>query len=265
MAGSSDNGNFSADGGSPDDQAGLPGLPEDWGTIVIPDDLSELSDEVDAIRAELDLDGRQTRWRRLLHRPALRWLSRLGTLALRAPVLIVSLAVLVTVASLFASAWPGPPRHPATQRTAESTTEGTDETGDKLPALELVGTDGHNVPLLGKLPAVILLTDGCDCRQLVTATTAAAPPQITVVVIDGATSSAPGAVTPATGATPQAQGKSVLSLHDSSGLIRSELKVGKADDATAAALLVDRSGVIVRRVSRLSAVDVIKPDLARLT
>src|SRR3954462_9205699 len=103
MAGPSDNGGWSSDGGSPDD---LPDLPEEWGVIVIPDDLSELSDEVAAIRAELKLSERPTRWRRLLNRPWMRRVRRAVTGVLRAPVLIISMAVLVTVASLVASAWP---------------------------------------------------------------------------------------------------------------------------------------------------------------
>src|SRR4051812_29211167 len=155
MAGASDNGGWSSEGGSPDD---LPDLPEEWGVIVIPDDLAELSDEVEAVRAELRRAGKPTRWQRLLRRPAMRRLSRFATGAVRAPVLIISMAVLVTVASLFASAWPGPPRQPSTQRTSST----TDDQLTSLPALELPGADGRNVPLAAKLPAVILLTEGCD-------------------------------------------------------------------------------------------------------
>src|SRR3954471_8052599 len=198
MAGASDNGGWSSEGGSPDD---LPDLPEEWGVIVIPDDLSELSDEVDAIRAELRQAERPTTpWQHLIRRPGIRRLRRIAALTLRAPVLIISMAVLVTVASLFASAWPGPPRQPATQRTATTT---TDDHGDKLPALELVGTDGQTVPLRSKLPAVVLLTDGCDCARLVADTTAAVRPEIAVLVVTTSSASATGASTPPTGATPQ--------------------------------------------------------------
>jgi len=261
MAGASDNG-WSSDGGSPDD---LPDLPEEWGVIVIPDDLSELSDEVDAIRAELRLAERPTRWRRLIQRPGVRRLRRIASAALRAPVLIISMAVLVTVASLVASAWPGPPRQPAVQRTADSIADGV----DTLPALDLIGADGQTVPLRAKLPAVILLTDGCDCAQLIAETTAAVRPEIAVIIVSAATASASassragGTVTPPTGATPQAQGKTVQVLRDSAGDIRSQLRVG-APDGTAAAFLVDRGGQIVRKVPRIASVDEIRPDLARL-
>ena len=118
MGSLSDNGGWPNDGGSPDD---LPDFPEEWGVIVIPDDLSELADEVRAVRAELALTRPQTRWQRFTSRPAVRVLRRIGSAGLRGPVLIISLAVLVTMASLFASAWPGPARTPATQRTAGTT------------------------------------------------------------------------------------------------------------------------------------------------
>lgn len=250
-----DNGGW-ADGGSPDD---LPDLPEEWGVIVIPDDLSELSDEVAAVRAELRLAERPTRWRRFAARPAVRRLRRAATTLLRAPVLIISMAVLVTVASLFASAWPGPPRQPATQRTA-ATTAATP--ADTLPALELIGVDGRPTPLRGRLPAVILLTDGCDCDKLVADTVAAVRPEIAVVTVSSAaTAEATG--TPPTGATPQAQGKTLRILHDPAGGVRRELRLG-APDGTAAVLLVGRTGTIVRLIDRTASVEEIRPHLARI-
>jgi hypothetical protein len=256
MAGASDNGGWSSDGGPPDD---LPDLPEEWGVIVIPDDLAELSDEVDAIRAELRLTEGPTRWQRLLRRPGMRLLHRLATGAVRAPVLIISMAVLVTIASLFASAWPGPPRQPTAQRTSSTT-------GDRLtslPALELTGADGRNVPLTAQLPAVIVLTEGCDCDQLVADTIAAVRPEIAVVTITGKVASSAGAGTPPTGAAPQAQGKKVQVLHDPSGDVRRQLKVG-VPDGTAAVLVVDRDAKVVRNLLRTISIDEFKPDLDRL-
>jgi len=263
MAVPSDNGGWPSDGGSPDD---LPDLPEEWGVIVIPDDLSELSDEVAAVRAELRLAAKPSRWRRFVNRPAMRRVRKIGATAVRAPVLIISMAVLVTVASLFASAWPGPPRQPATQRTA-STTDSSTGAGPgltALPALELIGSDGQAVPLRGQLPAVILLVDGCDCESLVTDTIAAVRPEIAVVTVTNARAAATAGVgTPPTGATPQAQGKTVRALQDPSGTVRSQLKLGRAD-GTAAVLLVNRTGSIVRTFQRIATVEDLKPDLARI-
>jgi hypothetical protein len=261
MAGAHDN-----DGNSPDD---LPDLPEEWGVIVIPDDLSELADEVEAVRAEIRQTDRSDRWRRLFDRPGLRQLRQVGLALLRAPVLIISMAVLVTVASLFASAWPGPPRQPVVQRT-------NDEHHDSLPALDLVGDDGRTVPLRAKLPAVILVTDGCDCAGLISATAAAAKdrPQLAIIVIGAALSSAAsgrptgskaGQNTPATQTTPQSStNPAVEVLHDPPSTdVRAQLKLGQPD-GTAAALFVDSKGLIVKTLGRTASVGEIQPYLARI-
>ncbi|SNY04528.1 hypothetical protein [Paractinoplanes atraurantiacus] len=256
MAGASDNGGWSSDGGSPDD---LPDLPEEWGVIVIPDDLSELSDEVEAVREELRLTGPPTRWQRFARRPAIRRVRRLAGKAMRAPVLIISMAVLVTVASLFASAWPGPPRQPAAQRTAAT----TNESATMLPALELFGDDGRTVPLNRELPAVILLVDGCACAKLVSDTVAAVRPDIAVVTVTSA-ATASAAITPPTNTTPQALGKTVRSLHDPTGTLRSHLKLG-APDGTATALLVsDDHAKIVKTFPRIASIEDMRPYLAQI-
>jgi hypothetical protein len=251
---SNNDGGWPNDGGSSDD---LPDLPDEWGVIVIPDDLSELADEVRAVRAELDLIRPQTRWQRFATRPAMRRLRRIGAAGVRAPVLIISMAVLVTVASLFASAWPGPARSPATQRTATT----TEDVQDSLPALELVGPDGQLVALRGNLPAVVLLTEGCRCDQLVADTVAAVRPEIAVLTV---TSKAPSAGTvPPTGATPQAQGKTVRHLRDPAGGLRTHLGL-TAPDGTATAVLVDRGGEIIRTFRRTISIEDFRPELARL-
>jgi hypothetical protein len=258
----SDNGGWPPDGGSSDD---LPDFPEEWGVIVIPDDLSELADEAEAVRAELAQAQAHTRWQRFAARPGFRRLRRVAAAGVRAPVLIISMAVLVTVASLFASAWPGPPRSPAVQRTANNSDDaysGGGDSVDVLPALELIGADGQTVALRGQLPAVVLITDGCDCRQLIAGTTAAVRPDIVVVTVSSGTGG-PAASTPVTGAAPQPQGKTVRALRDPTGSLRTSLHLGEPD-GTAAAILVNRAGEIIRRFPRTASVDAIRPDLARL-
>jgi hypothetical protein len=247
-------GDWSPDGGSSDD---LPDLPAEWGTIVIPDDLSELSDEVAAVRAELRRAGQRTRWQRFAARPGMRRVRRIAAACLKAPVLIISMAVLVTVASLFASAWSGPPRQPASQRTATATTD----RGESLPALDLVNSDGQTVPLRGQLPAVVLLTDGCDCVAFVAATIAAVPRTVTVLTVT--TAAPPSAAAPPTGAAPQAEGKTVRALRDPTGELRKNLGLG-LPDGTATAVLVNKQGAIIRKVTRTKSVDRFRADLARL-
>ncbi|WP_306203879.1 hypothetical protein [Actinoplanes sp. RD1] len=253
MGNRSDNGNgLPGDSGSPE---GLPDLPAEWGVIVVPDDLSELGDEVDEVRAELRREAQRTRWER---RPGLRLLRRLSAAGVRAPMLIISMAVLVTVASLFASAWPGPARNPATERTANVSDEGQ----GTLPALELISPDGGTTALRGQLPAVVLLTDRCDCETLVADTVAAVRPEIAVITVTTELPS-PTAQTPPTSNTPQAQGKTVRALRDPTGELRSSLELG-APDGTAAVLLVNRDGAVVRRIPRTASVEDYQPDLARL-
>jgi hypothetical protein len=112
------------------------------------------------------------------------------------------------------------------------------------------------------LPAVVVLTDGCDCDQLVADTTAAVRPEIAVItVLAGAAPAQAG--TPPTGATPQAQGKTVRALRDPTGELRTGLDLG-APDGTAAVLLVDRSGEIVRKFLRTASIEELRPHLARL-
>jgi hypothetical protein len=284
MAGGSDNG--WSDSGSSDD---LPDLPEEWGVIVIPDDLSELSDEVASVRAELKLAEHPTRWRRLLSRPGVRRLRRVGIAALRAPVLIISMAVLVTVASLVASAWPGPPRQPAVQRSSDN-----EDSLDTLPALDLLDDHNHSASLRGRLPAVVLITDGCPCDSLIAATIAAAKnrSQVAVVVVEAAPSASaapsqtsanqtsatqspatqspatqsPATQTPATQTTPKAQtpGQPVVLLHaQPNNNVREQLKLG-VPDGTAAAFVVNRNGEVVGEVRRTVLVDDIQPYLAKI-
>ncbi|GIF24080.1 hypothetical protein BJ973_007563 [Actinoplanes tereljensis] len=226
--------------------------------IVIPDDLSELSDEVEAVRAELRATRSPSRWQRFADRPVMRGVRKLASGAVRAPVLIISMAVLVTVASLFASAWPGPVLQPATQRTASTTNVRT----SALPALELINADGQAVSLRHDLPAVILLIEGCECAALVADTVDAVRPEITVIAVGGTITASTGTVPP-TGATPQAQGKTVRVLHDPSGSLRTQLKLG-SPDGTAAALLVSRDGEIIRTDARTASIETFRPDLARL-
>jgi hypothetical protein len=249
-----DNDGWPSDGGSPDD---LPDLPEEWGVIVIPDDLSELADEVRAVQAELAVTRPQTRWQRFAARPAMRRLRRVGAADMRLPVVIIAIAVIVTVASLFAAAWPGPPRTPVTQRTPNA----TEDRSGSLPALELVGPDGNTIALRGQLPAVVLLTDECDCARLVSDITAAVRPGIAVVTVSAAPRSSAG--TPPTGATPQAQGKTVRNLSDPTGTLRQHLRLGPPN-GIAAALLVSRGGEIVRTEPEVTTAALLKADLARL-
>jgi hypothetical protein len=110
-------------GQSPD---GLPDLPPEWGIVVIPDDASELAQESLRVRRELRRESRQRRWRRRLHlpppkpKPATDDEEEAPTLGV--PLLVISIAVIATLVSLFAVAWPNTQQRPHLQPTAVATT-----------------------------------------------------------------------------------------------------------------------------------------------
>ncbi|MFD0822891.1 hypothetical protein ACFQ0D_32250, partial [Micromonospora zhanjiangensis] len=93
-----------ADGNGPSEP--LPDLPPEWGPIVIPEDAAELAAEAAALRRELRRTSRRAAWRQrfgLPTRPG-------GTPTLRLPLLLMLVAILATLTSLFAMVWPGPGR-----------------------------------------------------------------------------------------------------------------------------------------------------------
>src|SRR5687767_15848234 len=100
-------------GGSekPQDGGGLPDLPPEWGTVVVPDDPADLDEEGAALRRQFRREARRRRWRRRFHLRA-RPLGRVDEDApgLAVPLLIMSIAVIATLTSLFVVAWPGQPR-----------------------------------------------------------------------------------------------------------------------------------------------------------
>ena len=77
-----------------------------------------------------------------------------------------------------------------------------------------------------------------------------------------ATASQPGSGTPPA-ATPQAQGKSIQVLHGPAGSVRPNLDFGPPD-GTAAALVVDRTGSIVRRFPHAPSFEALRLDVAAI-
>jgi hypothetical protein len=157
------------------------------------------------------------------------------------------------------------------------------------------------VALRGRLPAVVLLIDGCDCAQLVADTAAAVRADIAVITVSGtapagsAPGSALGGTTPRTGAAPPVQAATarapaaqapaagqpagqgasaqvpetatgattVRVLQDPTGELRKAFDLAAAD-GTAAALLVGETGKLIRTVKRTATIEDFRPDLARL-
>ncbi|WP_405115801.1 hypothetical protein OG559_13950 [Micromonospora sp. NBC_01405] len=236
-----------ADGHGPSD--GLPGLPPEWGRVVVPDDASALAEEAAQVRLELRPQAGLSRWRRLLglaSRPD-------GRMSLGLPLLVLLVALLTTTAGLFAVTWPRAPRS-GDRPTVVPYPTATDLTGRALPALELVDADDSIVSLRALLPAVIVLVDACPCPDRVAEAAALAPSGVTVVTVHGARALRP---------TPVPAGATVRALADPGGGLRAFLGVPPRP-GTATALLVGRTGNPVRVVPDLRSADDYRADLARL-
>lgn len=163
-------------GGRPSDGGGLPDLPPEWGTIVIPDDLTELDDEAAVIRRDFRREARRNRWRKRFGRPPVYQRGDDEPPALGLPLLIMSIAIIATLTSLFAIAWPHATKSAPTPQqpsTAVST----------LPDIMLTDAGGTQFRVRDRLPAVILVVDGCPCADLIAATANAVSTPVTVIAV----------------------------------------------------------------------------------
>ncbi len=233
-----------AEGQGPPD--GLPGLPPEWGRVVIPDDASALAHEARQVRGELRRLHRRAVWRRrlgLTPRPD-------GSPPLGLPVLVLLMSLLITLAGLAAVTWPRSTRSGGSPTVVPYPTAAPPAVGP-LPALDLVDAEQSPVPLRSLLPAMIVLVDACACVEQVTQAAAAAPPGVTVVTV---TDNRKVGTSPITG---------VRALADPAGGLRDYLHL-TAHPGTAPALLVDREGTLVRLLPELGPVDQYRDDLARI-
>ncbi|HEX7744551.1 MAG TPA: hypothetical protein VF462_04735 [Micromonosporaceae bacterium] len=235
----------------------VPGLPPEWGPIVIPDDPAELAAEAEAVRRELRLVyGNAAGFRvppqrypagQRFHRGA----RPSGLAAARPAVVLMLVAVLTTLASLFAVSWQDP-QNPQRQPTNQRPAVGNSAVGRLLPALELVDEKGRAVPLRSLLPAVIIVVDDCTCTDQIASVAATAPAPVTVA-----------AVTSGRTAPQPAPAPSVRALADPASGLRGLLPSGPPS-GQAAALLVTRSGQIVRVLPSLDKPEDYRADLEAL-
>jgi hypothetical protein len=258
-------------GGQPD---GLPGLPPEWGTIVIPDDPAELAAEATKVRRELRRQTRRATWRRRFGLPQ-KAAGDDSQPSLGLPLLIMSIAVVATLTSLFAVAWPGRNNHPILAPNAARQTTASTSSGRKVPDLALTDATGAAVRLRNLVPAALLLVDGCRCAELVFATVAAAPHAVQVVTIGRAAptlsppvASPAKAVAPTGAASPANATASAIAqlraLADPGDELRSAL--GLTPPGTQAmVVLVSQSGDIIRTLSNVVSIDEYKADLAELS
>ncbi|GGM39565.1 hypothetical protein ACFFX1_31115 [Dactylosporangium sucinum] len=154
-------------GDRPQEGGGLPDLPPEWGTVIIPDDPGALDDEGAKIRRQFRRAAIRRRWRRRLHlapEPVRRTTDDSPGLAV--PLLIMSIAVIATLVSLFAVAWPG---H-APRTTPRVAPPSSPPVAVSLAGLTLFDATGTAIPIKDVAPAIILLVEGCSCEHLITTT-----------------------------------------------------------------------------------------------
>jgi hypothetical protein len=179
-------------GGVPPDEGGatrggLPDLPPEWGSVVIPDDAAELEAEAYEVRRELRARAWRNRLGALLGMRA----DRRGPASLGVPIVIMAVAVFTTLLSLFVVTWD--------HRRGATAPAGPDAAAQQLqlPIADVTLTDaaGARVRLGNLVPAVLLLVgDDCDCTDLVRAIADATPKPITVVPIGTTAICAVGAI-----------------------------------------------------------------------
>lgn len=216
-----------------DDFPDLPGLPED---VRIPDDAADLADEAEQVRAELYRGSPQPPLPpRSGPRPGY------GGAPSFAPVVVLCVAIVITLVSVLALILSGPGRRPDPSPAP-----------DALPDVALRDASGRSVPLSALAPAAILLVERCRCDDLVVETAAAAPPGVTVVVVDRSVRQAPPDL-PA--------GARVRLLADPEGELRSELGLGAPPADAATVVLADRNGLAQVNPAAGS----VEPFLASLT
>jgi hypothetical protein len=236
-------------GDRPPDGDGLPDLPPEWGTIIIPDDPAELAHEAARVRRELRRRARRDRWRRRLRLPPSGSSGEEQSPALGVPLLIMAIAIVATMTSLFALTWPtksGPLTTPASAAASAATPA-------SVPDLTLSDANGTPFRLRNTLPAVVLLVDGCDCARLITDTAAAAPAKVAVIAVGRTAPALP---------TPLPRGKLVAAADEAGGLRSTYASAPPA--AGVVVILIKGTGQVARTMAAVTKVDDFRLSLASL-
>lgn len=240
-------------GGERPQDGGLPDLPPEWGTIIIPDDAAALDAEGASIRRQFRRAAMRSRWRRRLHLPPepVRRTTD-DSPGLVVPLLIMSIAVIATLASLFAVAWPGRAAHPVPHVGAPSPAAPVSLTG-----ISLQTADGAQVALKDLSPAVILLVEGCTCEKLISSTVEAVAGTTSttkVLVVANHPPTLPGGLN---------EKVTVRAFADPNNSLRATVPV-LAGDRTSSAVLVGSNGNVVKAVRAVTTPDDFHEELSKL-
>ncbi len=223
---------------------GLPDLPPEWGTVVIPDDPSELADEADALRREMRGSVRRARVRRALG------LRQNQPSSLGIPVVIMTVAILTTLVSLLVVTWGNQPNgiFPTSGPAPVATSAPAPDMITSVPDLTFAGASGERVRLGDVLPVIFLLVDGCDCGKLISGVAGAVPPGVHVIPV---TKVAPH--------PPTNDAANVVRVEDPAGTLRARFAADSKIDGSAGAIVVDSRGTVVAANPHVTQVSDVKP------
>jgi hypothetical protein len=162
----------------PDDDSyrhGVPDLPPEWGSVVVPDDPAALADEAYEVRREL----RREAWRNRLRGFVGLAPSRRDAPSLGVPIVIMAVAVITTLLSLFVVTWDQ--RRPSTDPVGPD--GALQQTALPLADVTLTDASGSRVRLGDVVPALLLLVDECHCPELINEIAAITPKPVLVVPV----------------------------------------------------------------------------------
>jgi hypothetical protein len=234
-------------GERPPNGDGLPNLPPEWGHVVIPDDASALESEAVLVRKQLRRQVRRDRWRRRLGLRR-RVVGSGERQHAGLPLLIMAIAIIATLTSLFAIAWPGRPRQSAGNQ-AGRPAAGAAAAQPVVADITLTDSAGAPVRLRDLLPAVVLLVDGCACADLIAGTSQAVRPGVTVLAVASLAPRLPSI----------APGQRVRAAVDRGEALSTAFG---GPGAGVTAVLIKGTGAVVRTIHKVHTVDDFSPYLS---
>lgn len=215
-------------------------VPAPWGQVVVPDDISELDDEVAQVRREL-----RTRRRR---KRLSRWFGITDPSdgpGVVGPLFIVAVAMTLALTSLFGGFWP---YQPADRTTGDGAPPSA---GQQLPELVLTDAYGAAVPLRDLRPVVIIAVGRCACTNLIAEAAALARHEKLTLAVVGQPN-APTLAPAVEGDQPEA----VRSLADPRGVVARTVVPDRAPrTGTAVVVLVARDGVMTQVLNDVQSVE----------
>jgi hypothetical protein len=230
----------------------LPDFPADWGPVIIPDDASELEMDRRQLLRERRRLVRRNRLRALMGRPPLPTAPG-ESQSVGVPLLIMAVAVMVTLISLFLVTWIRGPASTLSPPNATGPRRTDSTSATELSDISLSDTVGAPVRLGSVLPAIILLVDGCACAPIVDDLARTAPAGVTVV---------PVARSIPTGTSVAAN---IRPLADPNGTLLARYPHASTP-GTATAVLVDKAAAVTATVNDVhQASDITAGQLAAIT